>query len=75
METRNEIETRKEMYSSFIKKHYPNVKYNSRKFKHLISEHACIVKEIIEVFSHYTEQEILDDFDNITYPFYKKITK
>ena len=48
MTTRNEMATRKEMYSSFIKKEYPNVKYNSQKFKHLMSQHARIVLVALE---------------------------
>ena len=74
MTTRNEMATRKEMYSSFIKKQYPNVKYNSQKFKHLMSQHARIVKDIKETYSHYTEQEILDDFYNIIENLYKRTT-
>ena len=66
--------TRKEMYSSFIKKQYPNVKYNSQKFKNLMSQHACIVKDIKETYSHYTDQEILDDFYNIIHNLYKRTT-
>tara|TARA_R110000772_G_scaffold258808_1_gene376169 strand:+ start:280 stop:624 length:345 start_codon:yes stop_codon:yes gene_type:complete len=59
--------TRKEMYSEYIKNNFPEVRYNSKQFKVLMSQHACMVKDITETLQGITEQEILDNFDT----FYK----
>ena len=63
------IKERKKMYSAFIKKEFPNVKYNSKQFKVLMSQHACMVKDVKETFKGMSEQEILDNFEK----FYKPV--
>ena len=62
------IKERKKMYSAFIKKEYPNVKYNSKQFKVLMSQHACMVKDVKETFKGMSEQEILDNFEKFYEP-------